>query len=222
MRAELWSALEAGDAELLCATCPYAKVLWIRRKHTRDSPNWTLWGRIFQWFGFQAKEKQWRVFWFPSHSLRQMPGQNEDILPGHINGGYTIPCLHNKIVIYRKEEAERVLIHELQHASCLDNMNEAIEMREARVEFWAELFLVAICSKGSKQRAARLWKQQSQWLVNQNYALKSVYKIQSTQEYVWRYTLGRELIAEELRIALPSPTSARNRSLRLTSPRLLD
>jgi hypothetical protein len=114
------------------------------------------------------------------------------------------------------------MVHELKHESCLDNFQEAIELREARVEFWAELFLVAICSKGLPQRAARLWKEQSQWIVNQNEKLRSEYKITSPKHYVWRYTVGREVIAEQLRIPLPLPQQTKNRSLRLTTQKLLD
>lgn len=212
----MWEQVERGEAEILCSSCAYAKVLWIRPKHTRIAPRWSLWGRIVQWFGSQPEK--WRIFWFPSPSLRQMPAPGEEILPGHVNGGYTIPCTHNKVVVYRKEDAERVLVHELMHAACLDNLSEAIELREARTEFWAELILVALCSKGSQTRAKTLWSYQSYWIVDQNETLRRLYNIKSPKDYVWRYTLGREQIAKQLRVPLPVPDKSKSRSLRLTTP----
>lgn len=142
----------------------------------------------------------------------------EPLNPGHINGGYTIPCNPRQIVLYRKEEVERVLLHELSHAACLDDMKESLEMREARTEFWAELWLVALFSKGSYARAKLLWKHQAYWIVDQNAILRMVYQVRGPQDYVWRYTVAREIIADQLRISMPVPSITRSRSLRLSSP----
>ncbi len=211
----MWKLLEEKKAEIQCMSCPYGKVLWIRPFGSKVQPRFRIWGRILQWYGNQF----YRIFWFPSPSLRQMPlAGTERLNPGHINGGYTIPCDPRQVVIYRKEDAERVLIHELSHASCLDNMNEPIELREARTEFWAELWMVALFSKGSLPRAKQLWKAQSQWIVNQNAILQRVHGVHSHKDYVWRYTLGRHLIAHQLRIPMPYPSGTRSRSLRLTTP----
>lgn len=211
----MWKELEEGRAELLCSSCAYGKVYWIRPHHTRVAPRWKIWGRILQWYG---GNHTWRIFWFPSSSKRVMPDPGSPLTPGHVNGGYTIPCTARSVVIYRKEDAERVLIHELQHASCLDNMKDPVEVREAKTEFWAELFLVALFSHGSQERGAHLWKVQSQWLANQNHTLRTVYGIQEPSDYVWRYTLGKENVAAALRIPLPSPQSSKSRSLRLGAP----
>lgn len=211
----MWKLLEQEKAEILCMTCPYGKVLWIRPFGSRIQPRFRVWGRILQWYGNQF----YRIFWFPSPSLRRMPlVGSEPLNPGHINGGYTIPCDARQVVIYRKEDAERVLIHELSHASCLDNMKESLELREARTEFWAEMWMVALFSKGSMARAKQLWKAQSQWIVNQNAILRMAYQVRSPKDYVWRYTLGREIIANQCRILLPIPSLTRSRSLRLTAP----
>lgn len=211
----MWKDLEEGRAEILCSSCAYGKVHWIRPKYTRIAPRWKVWGRILQWYG---GDPTWRIFWFPSPSKREMPSPGEPLTPGHINGGYTMPCETRSIVIYRKEDAERVLMHELQHASCLDNMKDPVEMREAKTEFWAELFMVALFSHGSQERGARLWKLQSQWIVDQNHTLRTLHGIQGPKDYVWRYTLGKELVAQQMRIRLPSPRSTKSRSLRLAAP----
>jgi len=214
LREEQWKLLEDNKAEIQCMSCSYGKVLWIRPHGSKLQPRYRIWGRILQWYGNQSR----RIFWFPSSSLRRMPAIREQLNPGHVNGGYTIPCDSRQIVIYRKEDAERVLLHELSHASCLDNPKESIELREARTEFWAELWMAALFSKGSMARAKQLWKHQSQWIVNQNAVLRMVYQVRGPQDYVWRYTVGREVIANQLRIPLPPPSLTRSRSLRLASP----
>jgi hypothetical protein len=129
-----------------------------------------------------------------------------------------MPCDTRTIVIYRKEDAERVLIHELSHASCLDNPKESLELREARTELWAEMWMAAFFSKGSLPQAKRLWNHQAQWIVNQNAILRMIYHVQNPSHYLWRYTVGKELIANELRIPLPNPSFTKLRSLRLAAP----
>lgn len=214
LRGQQWNLVESNQAEIACTVCPYGKILWIKPFGTQLKPRLRIWGRILQWYG----NRFCRIFWFPSPSPRRMPSNGEALNPGHVNGGYTIPCDTKQIVIYRKEDAERVLFHELSHSSCLDDMNEAIEMREARTEFWAEMWLAAFFSKGSLAQAKRLWKHQAQWIVNQDAILRILYHINGPQHYVWRYTIGREVIANQLRIPLPSPSLTKSRSLRLGAP----
>lgn len=214
LRGQQWNLVESNQAEIACTVCPYGKILWIKPFGTQLKPRLRIWGRILQWYG----NRFCRIFWFPSPSPRRMPSNGEALNPGHVNGGYTIPCDTKQIVIYRKEDAERVLFHELSHSSCLDDMNEAIEMREARTEFWAEMWLAAFFSKGSLAQAKRLWKHQAQWIVNQDAILRMMYHVNGPQHYVWRYTIGREVIANQLRIPLPSPSLTKSRSLRLGAP----
>lgn len=214
LRAEQWNLLQSNKAEIVCAECQIGKILWIRPFGSRLKPRLRIWGRILQWYG----NPFCRIFWFPSLLPRQMPSPGQPLHPGHVNGGYTIPCDTKQIVIYRKEDAERVLFHELSHASCLDNMSESIELREARTEFWAELWMAAFFSKGSMAQAKRLWRHQAQWIVNQNAILRMIYHIQTPKDYVWRYTVGREVIANQLRIPLPPPSLTKSKSLRLAVP----
>jgi hypothetical protein len=141
----------------------------------------------------------------------------------NVNSGYTTRDYTNndsQIVIYRKEEATRVLVHEILHAACCDPQNAPLEWKEANTETWAELFLIAILSEGSEKEAQRLWAIQSQWIANQNAILRTKYGVQSPEDYAWRYTLGREHILETLKVELPEPNSLHSRSLRLTSPEI--
>ena len=223
----MWNDLEKGDARLLCKTCENAKVLYIQRH--KEEPPWELWAYIFQWLGPAPSDLgmqgapqtggKWRVFWFPSEKKRYYPPAGEEVGPASLNGGYSYPCRSDSIVIYRKEEATRVLIHEILHAACCDP-DAPLPIKEANTETWAELMLVAILSKGSEREGARLWKIQSQWIANQNAILRNRFGVTKPEDYAWRYTLGREEILDSLKISLPEPESQRTRSSRLTSPAL--
>jgi len=127
------------------------------------------------------------------------------------------------IVIYREEEVERVLIHELLHASCTDDMNKSQEETEVLTETWAELFLVSILANGSKKKAHQLWKIQAQWIANQEAALMQM-GVTCPKSFAGRYTVGRRQVLEGLGIQLPSASSSleeRSISLRFTSPELV-
>ena len=197
----------------------YAKVVYIQATRGLEPP-WDLWGRIFQWLGSAPSGQRWRLFWFPAPNKRILPPQGQEVGPIHLNGGYTFPCKSDCIVVYRLEEATRVLLHEILHAACLDPPAD-LPLKEATTETWAELFLVALCSGGSMKKAAELWALQSQWISNQNYKLKTQYGVKGPEQYAWRYTVGRELILRSLKVDLPEPISSRTSSSRLTSPDLL-
>jgi len=237
IRSTMWKDLEKGNAKLMCKTCENAKVVYIQTQN--EEPPWDLWAYIFQWLGPAASDLgmqgpaasdlgmqgpsptggKWRVFWFPSDIKRHYPPAGEEVGPSSLNGGYSYPCRKDAIVIYRKEEATRVLLHEILHAACCDP-DAPLPLKEANTETWAELMLVAILSEGSERKGMQLWKIQSQWIANQNAILRSRYGVQTPSDYAWRYTLGREEILDSLKISLPSPTTTRTRSSRLTSPAL--
>jgi hypothetical protein len=216
LRSSLWSDLQEGNATLKCKTCENAKVLYIQK--SREEPPWDLWASIFQWLGPpHIKGAKWRVFWFPADKKRMYPPVGEEVGPASVNGGYSYPCRNDSIVIYRLEEATRVLIHEILHAACCDP-DAPLPIKEANTETWAELLLVALLSEGSERKAAQLWSIQSQWIANQNAILREKYNVQRPEDYAWRYTVGRELILDSLHISLPEPSSLRTKSSRLTSP----
>ena len=216
LRASVWKDLEEGRSVMRCRTCSLARVIWIQPKNKKIEPDWSTWARVFQWYGKPSDGTQWRVFWFPSESKRIAPEPGLVVGPAHVNGGYTIPCTSSAIVIYRKEEATRVLLHEISHAACLDDQSESLVMREARTEMWAEIFLIAIKSEGSLQKADRLWKFQSQWISDQNEFLRRKYNVNTPNDYAWRYTVAREVVLNQLRIHLPAPRMFNSKSLRFT------
>jgi hypothetical protein len=137
-----------------------------------------------------------------------------------VNGGYSYPCRPDTIVVYRLEEATRVLVHEILHAACLDPPTDILELREANVETWAELFMVALCSGGDYAKCLELWTIQSQWIVDQNNIMRKRFNVKEPKDFAWRYTVGREDVLRSLKIDLPKAKGSWTRCSRLTSPQL--
>lgn len=235
-----------SNARIVVKECALAKVI-VYHTEARDPTPWALWGKIFQAMGAPKDAPKWRIVWFAHPQERVAPAASshggtvaaQKPGPGHINGGYTYPCTHNTVIVYRKEEASRVLLHELLHASCTDDPSLPVEEREARTEAWAEVFLIAILAKGSVEKAERLWTIQADYISKQHAVLTLDYGVKTPADYVWRYTLGREAQFRRLGLTLPKdcvkgvcslvPSASstlgsqgsRTRSLRLTSPHIL-
>jgi len=108
------------------------------------------------------------------------------------------------------------------HAACLDPPNETVPVKEATVETWAEIILVALRSRGSHEKADRLWKQQAEWVVATNEKAQTEHGVSGEESYAWRYLNGRVQVYEDLGFALPAPKplSADQKSTRFTSPKL--
>lgn len=207
LRQEVYDDLKAGKAKLvtkrgaasspLGMQGPTAKVLAIVYPDTHIP--WATFGKIFQAFG-QPTGKQWRLVWFANKKRRMIPNGKPKAFD--MNGGYTYAC-QSDIVIYREEEAPRVLVHELLHASCTDDMNQPEEIREVLTESWAELFLIAILSP-TIRKAKKLWEIQSQWIIDQETVLKRF--VNKPTDYAWRYTVGRREVLESLGLRFPQPS----------------
>jgi hypothetical protein len=208
----------------LYATCSYGSVavFYVEGEidPLRDIP-WTLWGRILRLF--YAKHPI-TIYFLASLSPRQFPSAHSPIRPENINGGYTYPCRSDTIVLYRAEDATRVLIHELQHACCLDHPERGVDQVEAETEAWAELLYTAFLSMGSEEKWKRLWSRQWKWIQHQNQQVARHMRSPLSKEFPWRYTLGKEqvlrdwfpfLSASPLQASLISSSLT---SLRLTAP----
>lgn len=140
--------------------------------------------------------------------------------PEHVNGGYTIPCKQDRIIIYREEECTRVLLHELFHGACSDRLSSLPHM-EAETESWAEWVLVALASEGNLERALALMKKQIRWMSAQHRVLRAFYNVSKPDDFAWRYTLGREHAYQRLGLHVPmSRGISRVTSSRLTAPAL--
>ena len=205
---------QLGKAQLITRTAHNVKVLALVYPGTKI--NWDLIGRIFYAFG-KPSNGIWRVVWFANKTKRILPKHGEPG-PEHLNGGYAYACAPETIVIYREEEIYRVLIHELLHAACTDDMNKPVDIREVLTETWAEIFLACILSKGYKKRAEELLQEQLQWVSNQEYEL--VKRGVKRKSYAWRYTVGRSDVFRSLGFSVPPPLPLTQNSLRFTSPLL--
>ena len=220
LRSNLWKQTEENKASIKCKSCMFAKVLWIQPYGTQVEPPWEEWSRVFQWLDKAPQGYKWTVYWFPAHIKRILPPVGHEVGPANINGGYCYPCNPSSIVVYRYEESTRVLLHELLHAACTDPAGASLPWKEATTETWAELFLVALCSKGSEEMAKKYWTLQSQWMANQNYKLQKQYNVYGPEDYAWRYTVGRKDVLHNLGISLPKEKDDRGNSSRLTHPAL--
>jgi hypothetical protein len=219
LRPQIWEGYIEGRYILVCKSCPYAKVLVFVEKGKPDPTPWAVWGEIFQIFG--ENHQPWRIGYFPAKIKRTLPDPHQPVGPENVNGGYTMPCSTNGIVIYRKEEATRVLLHELFHASCCDRPELCLEKKEAETEAWAELVLIAYLADGKQTRGEKLLQSQLEWMAKAHATLRTFYNIQGIEDYIWRYTIAREDAFCRLGIEVPITTVVQPmRSSRLTHPSL--
>ena len=194
--------------------CKYGQILAVLDKDQIRQMPWDLWGRILRMY---YEGKPFKVFFLADKNLRTFPKIHRKIpykiTPEHINGGYTYRCNTETIVIFRAEDATRVLIHELQHSCCLDNHKNGVDAVEAETEAWAELLYVAILSKGKNN--TDMLQKQSEWIIKQNEKVK---KYMNGLEFPWRYTVGKEDVWRRWNILQDSTSKMVVNSLRLTYP----
>lgn len=221
LKNQTMTAVKRGSGRILCRRLgTLARVLCVLPSEAEE-PEWEFWARIFQWFGQAANKQPWRVTYYAAAADRRFPAGGQDLGPEHVNGGYTRPCSTEGIFIYRDEESTRVLIHELVHAACLDEQEWPIPLREAQVEVWAELILVALRSRGVRSSAIRLWVKQSHWVADGNWKAQAMHGTKDISDYAWRYLVGREQMYARLGVALPAgrpPVAKGMQSLRFTHP----
>ena len=232
LRKKMLEDLQNKKAILLTRTSKIAKILAVIYPEQESAIPWDLFGKIFTAFG--ESSKPWRVVWFANPTPRMLPAAAappsappaaaQAPAAAHMNGGYAYPCEPSTVVVYRWEEAARVLIHELLHAACTDAPEDPIEIKEAKTETWAEIFLAAILSAGKPKKFAQLWKIQAQWIADQEYVLSRDHDVMEPSDYAWRYTLARRFVLKEYGCGLPVPSAdpraAIGGSMRFTSPAL--
>jgi len=219
-RKEMFQRYKRGQARMEVRECDYGRVVVLYDNPTQTVP-WGLWGRILRLYGVNA------CIYFLAHpALRQFPkgpirinnvSASYPIGPIHINGGYNYPCNAEEVMIYRAEDATRVLIHELQHASCLDNHDHSTDAVEAETEAWAELLYAAVLSQGKRAVFHRLVQEQAAWFIEQNEQVKKHMK--SPTQFPYRYTIAKEAVWRRWGLVQAAHTSGTaSQSLRLTPP----
>lgn len=193
-RKAMYENMVKGAAPVTIVTSPYAQltVVFDNQQQSKEFP-WSLWSRIFRLYHEKKGDhKPFKVYVMANTNLRQFPPGKKAITPENINGGYTYPCNRETILIYRAEDATRVLLHELMHSCCLDNQTLGVDQVEAETEAWAELVYVALLSEGDPAVFQDLLGRQRTWMVSQNEQVKKHMSNPSSREFPWRYTLGKE------------------------------
>lgn len=216
-RQTMHSKLKKGEVPYEVLVCPYGQVVAVYEKEDqrKDVP-WGIWARILRLYTEDGK-KPFKVYFLASSHLRIKPHIGKKIEPVHINGGYTYPCNHETIMIYRAEDATRVLLHELMHSSCMDHHEHGVDRVEAETEAWAELLYIGFLSQGNRVRFNHLHQLQSDWIQSQNQEVAK--HVKKPMDFPARYTLEKERVWREWNILLPyANTIKAGHSLRLTAP----
>ena len=195
----LW--YQGDEAFFETCTSDIGTILVLRRRDTQWQPSWEVWLRAAR---ILCPKKQIRILIFAHPRARMLPSKGTRIGPQHINGGYTTRCDSKSVVIYRAEEATRVLVHELFHASCSDPYHKDTPFIEADTEAWAEVVLCAMAARGDMTKWRRYFHQQVQWAVRQAATLRDWYGVQHPQDYAWRYGVGRVDVWRRLGLQVPS------------------
>ena len=222
LRKSMLDKIKSGKAELDVRECEYGKVIgmYLTDEQEYEVP-WELWSRILRIF-HEESHKKFKVYFMANTELRKFPPLGQPIEPVNINGGYTYPCDKTTIVLYRAEDATRVLIHELFHACCLDKHENGVDFVEAETEAWAELIYIALLSQGKKYIFNALLQRQSEYMRHQNEKIDRYYKLtENPLEFPWRYTKGKELVWSRWGILVEENAKPRiiiGDSLRLTFP----
>jgi hypothetical protein len=219
-RKQMFDHLLDGKAHTLVATCSYGEVIAVLEDplQAKHIP-WELWGRMFRLYS-EKNHPPFRVYLLANPHLRVFPPGKQPITPENINGGYTYPCRRETILIYRAEDATRVLLHEMMHSCCLDNHALGVDQVEAETEAWAELMYVALLSEGNTARFQDLLGRQSTWMVIQNEEVKKHMTKPNSHQFPWRYTIGKEEVWRRWGILsnTTNKTIKLKNSLRLTFP----
>ena len=219
-RHNMYQNMVDGISKVVKGTCPYGSVIAILEHPTQmDHIPWELWGRILRLYT-EDGHPPFTMFFLANTHLRMFPSGKQPITPHNINGGYTYPCNRQTIVIYRAEDATRVLLHELMHSCCLDNPKLDVDRVEAATEAWAELMYVGLLSQGVEREFMTLLHMQSNWMIKQDAIVKKHMQNPESMEFPWRYTIGKEKLWRKWNILVDTPMAhiVVGHSLRLTCP----
>jgi len=124
-----------------------------------------MWFYILNEYGSKKCSSKFTIYFYFTSLEKKIPISNIDILDQiHVNTGFTTTCpVDSEIVIFRKEEWFKVLIHESFHNFALDfsdmntndctrdilsifKVNSEVNLFESYTEFWAETMNCLFCS----------------------------------------------------------------------------
>ena len=216
-RADMVAKWKAGDAgvKIKIKELPgRTRVVFLGTEEQWSQIPWATWARIFQ----LVEHPIGHVLFYADPRIREDPAEGSPTQK-EINGGYSYICSQELVVIYRFEEATRVLLHELLHTLCFDS-EKGVEHLEAHTEAWTELFLCALLSKGSSTKFNKLWRQQVHWMVEQAKSLSVESEVNTPADYAWRYMKGKMELLEGMGFlrGYTAGTAQPTTSLRFTTP----
>jgi len=220
LRAGLLEGLADGKARAYARVCEYGRVIVVTKARTDQVP-WESWGRIFRMFGGGGAGKPMQMLWFAAQDRRTWPARGKPVGPENVNGGYCQVCRPNTVVVYRAEDATRVLVHELLHGCCTDSPADPVEIVEAKTEAWAEIILASLREAGlAGPVMSHALEQQLAWSAAQNARLVADHRVRGPTDYAWRYTLGKTAALEAMGFAQMGAVKAAapHATLRLTPP----
>tara|TARA_Y100000591_G_scaffold149662_1_gene128570 strand:- start:1361 stop:2629 length:1269 start_codon:yes stop_codon:yes gene_type:complete len=125
-----------------------------------------------------CKTDKLEIFIYLTPFEKKLPKKHEIIGPKSINSGHTIPCnMNSEIVVYRREEFFKVVIHELIHSMGIElasihstdlekrlhnifNIKSNFKINEAYTEFWSNfvniLFYISLIHIYKKSLSKKL------------------------------------------------------------------
>jgi hypothetical protein len=217
-RADMVANWKAGDGgvNIKIKELPgRTRVVFLGTEEQWSQIPWATWARIFQ----LVEHPIGHVLFYADPRIR-VDAKEGPPTQKEINGGYSYICKQELVVIYRFEEATRVLLHELLHTLCFDS-EKGVEHLEAHTEAWTEVFLCALLSKGSSTKFNKLWRQQVHWMLEQAKSLSLESHVNTPTDYAWRYMKGKMEVLEEkgfLRGYTAGLSNQPTNSLRFTTP----
>jgi hypothetical protein len=219
LKGDAAAAIESKKAKIIKSKCLLGEIFAVSFNEFPFHPPWNTWWRAVRLI-VHGNQTKVRIIVFGHPRLREAPAKHKSIGAEHVNGGSAMRCDPRTIVIYRKEEATRVLIHELLHASCTDPYHKDTPNIEADTEAWAELILCGMAAKGVPTLWNRYLTRQLIWATRQAATLRDIYRVKGSDAYAWRYLVGRIDVWKRLGLyvpPLPNPSSYRpTNSLRFT------
>jgi hypothetical protein len=184
LKQKLLNELKMNRTGIWKSYSPLGEIIYIGDKERVNLPVWWRCIRLLS-------KRPVRIVMFSHPSLRMMPEPGHPVKAQHINGGYANRCDTRSIVIYRKEELTRVLIHELLHASCSDPYHVDTSDLESNTEAWAEIIQCAMVAEGKAAKWKACMERQIAYSLRQAATLRDNHRVVSKADYAWRYTTGK-------------------------------
>ena len=196
LRQKLLADLKMNRTGIWKSYSSFGEIIYIGDKERVNLPVWWRCIRLLS-------KRPVRIVMFSHPLLRMMPEPGHPVKAQHINGGYANKCDTRSIVIYRKEEITRVLIHELLHASCSDPYHMDTSDVESNTEAWAEIIQCAMIAEGKMDKWKACMRRQVVYSLRQSATLRDNHRVLSKADYAWRYTTGKFDVWKELGIKIP-------------------